>query len=251
VEHREHSRPTLCSAQANRNIVSRTAPTTKSNTSLGIICVRPHKMLKPKGKKMQPKVSIAATVPSSIKPVATTTGSSSKLEEKTNDPPSLSSSKKKTNKHNRTKTPATVSIDRKLANEQTESSMPLIDLIWESLAGSALSSEAGTKHLSVNEMKILGEAMCGHVVTTESCIHQIHRCRATLAVAQINNLFVQKFAGSLQSLIRNKSFSREETTQVRDFVNTRLREIIVSGVFAMRFDVAEPLHGVLVSFVVL
>jgi hypothetical protein len=82
-------------------------------------------------------------------------------------------------------------------------------------------------------MKILGEAMCGHVVTTESCIHQIHRCRATLAVAQINNLFVQKFAGSLQSLIRNKSFSREETTQVRDFVNTRLRDIIVSGVFAM------------------
>ena len=189
-------------------------------------------MLQPKGKKLQPKVTIA-TVPPSIEPVASTTGdSSSKPEETTHNPPSLPSTEK-TNKHNRTKTPATISIDRKLANEQTESSMPLIDIIWESLAGSALSSEAGTKHLSVNEMRILGEAMCGHVVTTESCIHQIHRCRATLAVAQINDLFVQKFAGSLQSLIRNKSFSREETTQVRDFVNTRLREIIVSGVFAM------------------
>ena len=131
--------------------------------------------------------------------------------------------------HTSNKSISTAIIDRKLVHEQQENSMPLIQLLWESLV-SGSPSEIDKKKLTVDEMAVLGEALCGHTPTTEACILQIHRCRATLAVSAINNLFVEKFAGSLQSLIHDKTLSRGEASSVRDYVTSRLREVIVKWI---------------------
>ena len=78
-----------------------------------------------------------------------------------------------------------------------------------------------------------GEAICGHPPTTEACCLQIHRCRASLACKEINDLFVDQFAGSLTYSKKRKKISRENESQVRDFVISRMRECVSNWLSTM------------------
>ena len=136
--------------------------------------------------------------------------------------------KQKSSQHHRTMTPATkvLLIDQNI-NKHTEDAVPLITLLYESL------NNVESAHLSVDEFLILGEAICGHPPTTESCCLQIHRCRASLACKEVNDLFVDQFAGSITYNKKKKKISREDESHVRDFVTSRLRECISTWLFEM------------------
>ena len=148
----------------------------------------------------------------------------SKITSTTSTTTTSTTTPRRRDQHNRTQSAATTAIKEStnLYLPVSEQAIPLINALWMTL------NSEDSAAISIDEMLILGEAMIGHPPTVEAACLQIHRCRSSLACKEINDLFVDQFAGSLRYSKSRKKISREEESLVRDFVTSKLRHVLRS-----------------------
>ena len=117
--------------------------------------------------------------------------------------------------------------------------MPHVRLLWQTLNYEA------SAHLTVDEMHVLGHAMVGHPPTTEEVCLQIHRMRAALMAREAVDMMCDKFSsmrdatkirgsnGRKASSRQIAAKQREQESTVRDFVSSRLRELLKRHLLSM------------------
>ena len=112
---------------------------------------------------------------------------------------------------------------------------PLVRLLWKAL------NEEASLHLTVDELSILGYAMCGHPVSSEMVVLQIHKMRAYLASRKICNQFIDEFSTLPRSKSKKSGESqrdalvrrREQEANVRNYVSNHLRPTIKEHLLSM------------------